>query len=909
MAHKQRQLRFLIPVLILLLLPLLLWSASVCAAPPTIAIGVLAKRGPTIAFSKWGATAQYLSEHIPQYNFVIVPLDFTTLHQAVEQEKIDFFITNSSYYVELEAQFNVSHIATLENLLDGKSSNLFGGVIFTSIARTDLKTLDDLKGHSFMAVNPRSLGGWQMAWRELKKAGINPHQDFSQLSFGETHDAVVHAVLSEKVEAGTVRTDTLERMLAEGKISANDFRIINQQPQGSGFPFFRSTSLYPEWPFAKLQHTPPELAKLVARALLRMEPDNLAAKNAQIAGWNVPLNYYPIHELMRYLHLGPYHLLGMASLDELIKHRWREGAAILFLITLLLAALFWSWLFNRRIKKIHTSLTSELSRREAAETKLEEHRQHLETLVQRRTNELQQTNLLSHKAHVRLEEAQRVAHLGCWEWQIPGNSLWWSAEIYRIFGLAPAQFAASFEGFLDTVHPADRDLVQRAVEETLANGSDYDIEHRIILPSGEERIVHERGKVQCDHTNKPVRMIGTVQDITHRKQTEDEKKDLEDQLLHLHKIEAIGTLAGGIAHDFNNLLTPILGYAELVEEAVADNEDASRHIAEVITAGNRAAALVQQILTFSRKSDISADFFSPAIMVKESLKLLRSSLPSSIDIQTKIDNDSGLIHADPTKFQQVIVNICTNALHAMENEKGVLTVRLGRRQLGAADLLPNHEMTPGEFIEIIISDTGCGMAEATVQHIFEPYFTTKEPGRGTGLGLAIVHGIIREMHGAVRVTSKVGRGTTFAIHIPAAKQATTEAVPADPQPLPGGNEHILIIDDEKPVLLAEKLILERLGYRVTAKTNSEEALAEFEKNPTAFDLIFTDQTMPGLTGTDLASRILAIRPEMPIILSTGYSSVVNKESAKAMGIKTFLMKPVSRQTMATTVREMLDSKN
>ena len=905
MVHEQRHNRFTTLILLLLFL---LWSRMAGAEPTVVTIGVLAKRGPAVVQQRWTATAAYLSQQIPEYTFTIVPLDFDAMFAAVAQEKIDFFITNSSFYMELEAAHGVSRIATLQNRLNDKTSTLFGGVIFTAISRTDLATLDDLKGHSFMAVNPRSFGGWQMAWREFKKAGIDPEKDFSKLLFGETHDAVVRAVLAEKVDAGTVRTDTLERMLADGSINPNDFRIINPQPPDDAFPFYRSTPLYPEWPFGKLQHTPPQLAKQVAVALLRMPPDAPAAVAANIAGWEVPLNYHPILDLMRELHLGPYCFTGTATLEEIIEHRWREGSAIIILFVLLLAGLFWSSFYGRRTKKLHLALTAELARREEAEAKLQDHHQHLETLVQRRTRELQQTNLQSRKAHERLEASQRVAHLGCWEWQIPENTLWWSTEIYRIFGLAPGEFNATLEGFLNSVHPNDRRTVQRAVAEAFSHGRDYDIEHRIVLPDGEVRIVQENGRVEFDHGGSPIRMIGTVQDITQRKQTEKEKKELESQLQHLHKIEAIGTLAGGIAHDFNNLLTPILGYAELAEVSIADTEEARSHIAEVIKAGNRAAALIRQILTFSRKTGVASDFFSPVTMVKESLKLLRASTPSSIEIREEINNDSGLIHTDPTKFQQVIVNICTNAVHAIENEKGVITVRIDRRHLDAADLPPNQEMTPGEFIEISISDTGCGMDEATLRHIFEPYYTTKEPGRGTGLGLAIVHGIIHEMHGAVRVASEVGHGTTFTILIPAAeKGATVDENNPDTEFLPHGDEHILVVDDEQPVLLAEKLIMEGLGYRVTTMQNSEEALAEFKKNPAAFDLIFTDQTMPVLTGKDLATAILAIRPEIPIIITTGHSSMINEESLKQIGVKALLMKPVSRHSMAITIRNLLNN--
>ncbi len=286
-------------------------------------IGVLAKRGTEKALSQWEPLAEYLSTNIKGYEFQIVPLNFEEIYQAVKDDTIDFIIANSGMYVDFEADYGANRIATLKNLRLGNPYTIFGGVILVKADRQDINALKDLKGKTFMAVNETSLGGWQMAWGVLAEEGINPKKHFQKLSFGDTHDAVVNAVLQGEVDAGTVRTDTLERMAAEGKIKLQDFKIINQQQDSSGkFPFVHSTPLYPEWPFAVTKNVPVEISEKVAGALLNMSPDSPAAKAAKSEGWTIPLNYRPVHELFLDLHIGPYEELGEITLQQLIQKLW-----------------------------------------------------------------------------------------------------------------------------------------------------------------------------------------------------------------------------------------------------------------------------------------------------------------------------------------------------------------------------------------------------------------------------------------------------------------------------------------------------------------------------------------------------------------------------------------------------------
>jgi CheY-like chemotaxis protein len=383
---------------------------------------------------------------------------------------------------------------------------------------------------------------------------------------------------------------------------------------------------------------------------------------------------------------------------------------------------------------------------------------------------------------------------------------------------------------------------------------------------------------------------------------------MEAELFQAHKMEAIGALAGGIAHDFNNILAALLGYAEMAKDDIPQESHAGNCINQVLKAGNRAKELVRQILTFSRKGpEMRQQPLQPSFIIKEGLKLMRASLPTTIEIRENIHSDCGLISANPTNIHQILVNLCTNALHAMEDEKGVLTVTLTRVEQQEAEAFIKKGVPVGAFIELMVGDTGCGMNEATVKRVFEPYFTTKGIGKGSGMGLALVHGIVKGLRGFIRVESEPGKGTAFHVYFPAIDEKTAVPEEEKQEPLTRGTEKILVIDDEESIVAMYKGILELQGYRVEGHSDSEKALEAFRMAPDSFDLILSDQTMPHLSGSELAKEILQIRPNIPIILCTGYSSLVSKEKAQEIGIERFIMKPVERKTLMETVREVLDN--
>ena len=393
-----------------------------------------------------------------------------------------------------------------------------------------------------------------------------------------------------------------------------------------------------------------------------------------------------------------------------------------------------------------------------------------------------------------------------------------------------------------------------------------------------------------------------------RLREEQEKSVLEAQLRQAQKMEAIGTLAGGVAHDFNNILAAILGYTELAKEKMIPQSEPDHCLGEVLKATFRAKDLVQQILAFSRKGEQQIKPMRIQCVVKEALKLLRASIPASIEIQQRIAPDCRAILADPTRIHQIILNLCTNASHAMEAKGGTLSVLLENTALGPEEA-QSHGLPPGDYVLLVVSDTGEGMRNDVLARIFEPYFTTKEQGKGAGMGLAIVHGLVTASGGKISVASTLGQGTTFRVFFPqVAENGGEDAVRNDCDQPAKGSERIFVIDDEQAIVAMEKIALERLGYRVQLFADSEEALAAFRANPQGCDLVVTDQTMPHLSGLELAKAFLAIRPDLPIILSTGYSSQASEEDAARAGIRRFIMKPMNIGELAAAIRELLDQR-
>ncbi len=389
----------------------------------------------------------------------------------------------------------------------------------------------------------------------------------------------------------------------------------------------------------------------------------------------------------------------------------------------------------------------------------------------------------------------------------------------------------------------------------------------------------------------------SIKDITRRKLEEARRKKLEEQLRQAQKMESIGTLAGGIAHDFNNILFPVMGFAEMVIDDLDQDSPFMQPMQEIFKGCTRAKELVEQILTFSRQADMEYKPLQIHLILKEILKLSRSTLPTTISIQQHIDKHAGMVMADPTQIHQVIMNLVTNAFHAMEEQGGVLNVKLNAVQL-LSENLPGPDLIPGWYVCLEIGDTGTGIAPELMEKIFDPYFTTKAKGKGTGLGLSVVHGIVKGYQGDILFDSVKGQGTVVKVYLPRFVAETQP--PKEPQAPSDltGKGHVLLVDDERPICLMIEQMLERLGYSVTSMTDSMDALTVFTTDPDQFDLVITDMTMPDLTGDKLAQEIRTMRPKIPIIMCTGFSEKVNKGDTDDIQVDAILLKPILKQDLA-----------
>jgi len=454
--------------------------------------------------------------------------------------------------------------------------------------------------------------------------------------------------------------------------------------------------------------------------------------------------------------------------------------------------------------------------------------------------------------------------------------------------------------FVELIHQDDRPLVDSNHKKRL-QGQDAPNYYtfRVKTKADEERLL-EINAVRIHWQSEPA-VLCFVRDIT-------EIKKMEQQLLQSQKMQAIGTLAGGIAHDFNNILAAMIGYTELCQMTLPTESKNAHHLERVLQAGQRARDLVNQILAFSRQKETDQKPVQFNLVVKETLKLLRASIPATIEFQEHIDPNTGIVMADSTRLHQIVMNLCSNAAHAMQETGGNLEVRLVNYDIESGDTPELPDLKPGPYIRLTVSDNGCGMAADTVKRIFDPYFTTKAQGEGTGLGLSVVHGIVTGMGGVIKVYSEPDEGTTFQVYLP---RVETGEEPTGPRKLalPRGSETILLVDDEEYVLDMTRELLESLGYQVATRTSGVEAFRAFQANPQRFDLVVTDQTMPKLTGIDLATNIQALREDLPVILCSGFSAGMAQRKLGTTSIQTILNKPVLKHELAAAVRYTLDNRD
>jgi PAS domain S-box-containing protein len=505
--------------------------------------------------------------------------------------------------------------------------------------------------------------------------------------------------------------------------------------------------------------------------------------------------------------------------------------------------------------------------------------------------------------------AMEGANEGHWDWDIPTDRLFLSPKMKMLAGQSTDSAITTRSQWLAqiVIHPDDMAGFDAALRDHFEGRTPrYECEYRVRHPDGEWRWVLARGRCLRDATGKPYRFVGSAMDITAEKKAQIDKERLEAQLRQSQKMEAMGTLAGGIAHDFNNILGAILGYGELAYQHSAAGSALRRYLDNVMHAAGRAKALVDRILGFSRSGLGERVPVNVQSVIEETLELLAASLPAGIRLEKTLDAGDAAVIGDATHLHQVAMNLCTNALHAMERG-GVLRVVLERVALSEQRSLSRGTLSPGAYVRLVVSDTGSGIPPAVLERMFDPFFTTKGVGAGTGLGLSLVHGIVSELGGAIDVATTAGKGTRFEIWLPVAGEAERPAVEAARELPRGHGETVMIVDDERPLVALAKEMLAELGYHAVGFESSSAALQAFRAEPQRFDLVLTDEAMPDLIGTELVREIRQIRPDLAIILMSGHGGAQLTQRAAAVGAREVLRKPLQGRDLAESLARVLGS--
>lgn len=701
-----------------------------------IKIGVLSHRGDKATLEAWDATAKYLCAELPDYHFTIEPLNFNQVDDATRKGDVDFILVNPGIYVNLETRYRASRIATMNNYRGSSAYNIFGGVIFTRSDRKDIFVLDDLKGKSFMAVDDTSLGGYQMAWRELNARGIDLKKDLESVEFGGIHDNVVMSVLNGEVDVGTVRTDIIERMAADDEIDINEIKIINSQVRAE-FPFALSTRVYPEWPFSKVEHTDNVLAQKVALALLQMSTEHPAALAGNYAGWTIPLDYQRVHDLFRELKLPPYAARGRFTLEEAIAKYWYWvlGTMLILLGMLGITALM-IW-HNKAL--------------EQAKKRLE--KQH-ELILNSVDDGIYGVDLKGRCTFVNKAMEEMTG---------------WSAE--DLIGNNQHMILHHTRGD-GTHHPPDECPVYATYKDSMPRFIPDDIFWK---KDGSHLSVEYNSTPLKGNKGKTTGSVVVFRDTTARKMNEAKSREHKKQLEHVSRLSTLGEMASGIAHELNQPLTAITmnsrACVRMIESGQRDQQsNCSDAMLKIADQAERAGGIIRHIRNFVQKElpdrkpvlvermvETVTDLMGPEIKQK--------SILFSVDIDPAVE----WVFAQQIQIEQVLINLVRNAVDALED------VDQKSRSLSLSIALHKNKQ-----VEFRVNDSGKGIAKKVAGELFEPFVSSKE--KGMGLGLSISQGIISSHGSRLRVDSSTKKGTTFYFFLPVStnpKTTITEALSND----------------------------------------------------------------------------------------------------------------------------------
>jgi len=760
-----------------------------CACLPALAdnppdehavrIGVLAKRGKPQCTQKWQETIRYLNQEFPEKKFTLNCLGFDELPHAVARGELAFVLSNPSMYVVLEHDYGASRIATLKNRTGATASTRFGGVIFTRADRNDILDSRYLQNKRFMAVDQNSFGGWIIAWRHLRERGIDPQRDFRHLSFGHTHDKVVRAVLNNEADAGTVRTDILERMAAEGRINLDQIKVLDRQRQDEDtFPFLCSTRLYPEWPLAKTRETDEKLARQVVVALLSLPEEHPANQAARIMGWTIPLNYHSVRECLRELHLPPYADLGKISLASFFRQYQAWLLAILALLGVILGAAIHVTLLNRRLRAATINLDRELAERKKILLELGEFKKTLD-----RINDCV---FMFDPDTGKIEYANRGALI--LTGYSYGELLAMSME--DIFANADQE---QFQAIISSLRKHPGESLSLAASHFCKDGTIIPVEMFL------QYVQQESGRAI---------FVAIAHDISKRLAEEREKEQLQARLLHTQKLESVGQLAAGIAHEINTPVQYVGTNVEFLDDAFTDliglinrfldlldyleqhdlardqtrqcramleeidwsylREEIPTAVAQSKDGIARVTSIVRAMKEFSHPGNREKAPIDLNRLLETTITIARNEWKYAAEMETDLDPDLPQVPCLSNEMGQVFLNLIINAAHAIAE-------KIGERPEGEKGQIRIATRTLDDLVEIRIADNGAGIPNEIRKRIFDPFFTTKEVGKGTGQGLAIARDVIVNKHGgSIEVESVAGQGTTFIITLPL-NQKTAES--------------------------------------------------------------------------------------------------------------------------------------